>query len=160
MKLENDVQGLKQDMQQTQKTLSSNREKPTQGIFYNGQVFDAYVFVAELIKSAKKSIILIDNYIDETVLILFSKNQKVNATIYTKKISKQLKLDLEKYNLQYTPIHIKKINIAHDRFLIIDEKELYHIGASLKDLGKKIFAFSKMDVNTFNILEKLEENGK
>jgi len=132
--------------------------KPKQGIFYDGQVYDAYVFVSDLIKSAKEGIILIDNYIDDTVLTLLSKREaKVKATIYTKNITKQLELDLKKYNVQYPTIEIKKFDASHDRFLLIDEKEVYHIGASLKDLGKKWFAFSKLDLNTLNILEKLEK---
>ena len=130
---------------------------PNQGIFYEGKIFDAYLFVADLIKSAKKSIILIDNYVDESVLTLFSKNQNVEVTIYTKNISRQLILDLEKYNLQYKPIEIRKFNLSHDRFLIVDEKEIYHFGASLKDLGKKWFAFSKLNIKTFDLLKKLEE---
>jgi len=129
---------------------------PTQGIFYNGQVFDAWVFVADLIKKAKSSIILIDNYVDETVLNLLAKrNMKVSTTIYTKNISKQLQLDLEKHNSQYPEIQIVAFNQAHDRFLILDEKELYHIGASLKDLGKKWFAFSKMEGMTETLLTNL-----
>lgn len=131
--------------------------KPKQGIFYDGQVYDAYVFVSELIKSAKKSIVLIDNYIDETVLTLLSKRDaKVKATIYTKNITKQLELDLQKYNAQYPKIELKKFDSSHDRFLLIDAKEMYHIGASLKDLGKKWFAFSKFDMGALSILEKLE----
>ena len=130
--------------------------KPSQGIFYDGQTFDAYIFVSDLVKSAKVSIKLIDNYIDETVLTLFSKNQNIEVTIYTKTISKQLKLDLEKYNSQYKNIEIKKFNASHDRFLIIDEKEIYHIGASLKDLGKKWFGFSKMDSQSLSVLERLQ----
>jgi len=130
--------------------------KPTQGIFYDGQIFDAYVFIANLIKSAKKEIKLIDNYIDESVLTLFSKNRDIKVTIYTQKVSKQLKLDLEKYNSQYNPIEIKKFDNSHDRFLIIDEKKIYHIGASLKDLGKKWFAFSKMDSESLSVLGRLK----
>ena len=130
--------------------------KPTQGIFYDGQIFDAYEFIATLIKSAKKEIILIDNYIDESILTLFSKNQNIQVTIYTKSISKQLKLDLQKYNSQYKPITIKEFKNSHDRFLIIDKKEVYHIGASLKDLGKKWFAFNKMDIESLGILDKLK----
>jgi hypothetical protein len=130
--------------------------KPTQGIFFDGQIFDAYEFVSDLIKSAKKEIILIDNYIDETILTLFSKNQNIQTIIYTKIISKQLKLDLQKYNSQYKPIKIKRLELSHDRFLIIDKNEVYHIGASLKDLGKKWFAFSKMDNESLSILEKLK----
>jgi hypothetical protein len=138
------------------KALENSSLKPKQGIFYNGQIFDAYKFIAELIKGAEKSIVLIDNYVDETILTLFSKNQRVNVKIYTKNITKQLKLDLDKYNAQYKSIEIKKFNQAHDRFLIIDNKEVYHFGASLKDLGKKWFAFSKFDINAIEMLGKLE----
>lgn len=127
-----------------------------QGIFYEEQTFDAYEFITTLIKSAKISIKLIDNYIDETVLTLFSKNQNIKVTIYTKTISKQLKLDLQRYNYQYNPIDIKKFNDSHDRFLIIDNKDVYHIGASLKDLGKKWFAFSKMDIEVFEMMGRLK----
>jgi len=138
------------------KAIDGKSIKPTQGIFYDGQIFDAYLFVSDLIKSANKSIFLIDNYIDETVLTLFSKNQNIEVIIYTKKITEQLKLDIEKYNSQYSKIKIKKFDQSHDRFLIIDEKEVYHVGASLKDLGKKWFAFSKMDINSFEIIGKLK----
>ncbi len=127
-----------------------------QGIFYNGQTFDAYEFIANLIRGAKQEIKLIDNYIDETVLTLFSKNQDIKVTIYTQKITNKLKLDLKKYNSQYNPIEIKKFNSSHDRFLIIDEKEVYHIGASLKDLGKKWFGFSKMDSESFEMMGRLK----
>lgn len=136
--------------------LESNTIRPKQGIFYEGQIFDAYKFVAKLIKGAEKSIVLIDNYVDETILTLFSKNQKVNVKIYTKNITKQLRLDLDKYNAQYKLIEIKKFNQAHDRFLIIDNKEVYHFGASLKDLGKKWFAFSKFEMNAIEMLGKLD----
>jgi hypothetical protein len=119
---------------------------PNQGIFFNGQIFDAYIFVTDLIKTAKKSLVLIDNYIDETVLAMLAKrNDKVSATIYTAKITNQLKLDLQKHNQQYPKVEVKIYSKSHDRFLILDEKEVYHIGASLKDLGKKWFAFSKID---------------
>ena len=132
--------------------------KPKQGIFYDGQVYDAYIFVADLIKSAKKNIILIDNYIDESVLTLLSKReQNISVTIYTKTISKTMQLDLNKYNEQYPKIELKKFTSSHDRFMIIDEKEVYHIGASLKDLGKKWFAFSKLEMEAFEILVKLEK---
>ena len=132
--------------------------KPKQGIFYDGQVYDAYVFVADLIRSAKKNIILIDNYCDESVLTLLSKrDSSVKASIYTKNITKQLQLDLKKHNEQYPKIELKKFDSAHDRFLIIDDKEVYHIGASLKDLGKKWFAFSKFDMEALNILTRLEK---
>ena len=138
------------------KALENNSLKPKQGIFYDGQIFDAYKFTTELIKDAKKSIVLIDNYVDETILTLFSKNQKIDVTIYTKGMNKQMKLDLDKYNAQYKPIKIKRFNKAHDRFLIIDNKEIYHFGASLKDLGKKWFAFSKFDIEAIEILRKLD----
>lgn len=129
---------------------------PNQGIFYDGQLFDAHVFVAKIIKSAKKSILLFDNYIDETVLIQLSKREKgVNVVIYTKEYTKQLKLDLERFNKQYEPIEIKKFSKSHDRFLIIDETDVYHIGASLKDLGKKWFAFSKLNIDPKELLGKL-----
>lgn len=132
--------------------------KPTQGIFYDGEVYDAYLFVSDLIKSAKESIVLVDNYIDESVLTMLSKRQtNVTATIYTKNITAQLELDIKKHNAQYPKITLKKFNASHDRFLILDGKELYHIGASLKDLGKKWFAFSKFDMESFDILKRLEE---
>ena len=137
--------------------LEDKTIQPKQGIFYDGQIFDAYEFVAKLIKSAKNSIKLIDNYIDESVLTLFSKNQNVDVTIYTKKITRALRLDLDRYNAQYKPITIREFNSSHDRFLIIDDKEVYHIGASLKDLGKKWFAFSKMSSESLSILEKLQD---
>ena len=129
---------------------------PTEGIFYDGQIFDAYAFVANLIKSAKKSIILIDNYVDETVLVLLSKrSDKVSAMIYTKNISKQLGLALKKHNEQYPSIVIKEFTKSHDRFLIIDEKTIYHIGASLKDLGRKWFAFSRIKLNAKDLIDNL-----
>ena len=134
--------------------LESKEIKPLQGIFFDGQIYDAYAFVSELIKSATKTIILIDNYIDDTVLTLFSKNTNVAITMYTKTTNKQLSLDVQKYNAQYKNLTIKSFELSHDRFLIIDN-EIYHIGASLKDLGKKWFAFSKMDNKSVAILEKL-----
>ena len=137
------------------KLLNSDSSKPKQGIFFNGEIFDAYVFINSLIKSSKKSIKLIDNYIDETVLTLFIQNQNVDVSIYTT-ISKKLTLDVKKYNAQYKPITIKEFKKSHDRFLIIDDTEVYHIGASLKDLGKKWFAFSKMSIDSIKILEKLK----
>jgi hypothetical protein len=125
---------------------------PIQGIFFDGQIFDAHVFVSNLIKSAKDSIVLIDNYIDETVFLLLSKKvSKVSAKIYTKQILPQLQLDVKKYNAQYGQIEIEESNYFHDRFLIID-KMVYHIGASLKDLGKKLFAFTKMELDTTELL--------
>jgi hypothetical protein len=129
---------------------------PKTGIFFQNQIFDAYVFSSELISKAKKSIILIDNYIDETTLLQLSKrNKKVHCIIYTEKITAQLKLDLEKHNAQYNPIEIRILKNAHDRFLILDEKELYHLGASLKDLGKRWFAFSQMNGLVKEILNHL-----
>ena len=119
---------------------------PVEGVFCDGQIFDAYVFVSDLIKSAKASLILIDNYVDESVLLLLSKRKKgVSATIFTKGVSQTLQQDVDKHNLQYEPIEIKILANVHDRFLIVDDV-VYHIGASLKDLGKKLFAFSKMEL--------------
>jgi hypothetical protein len=138
------------------KALESNEIKPKKGIFFDGQVFDAYNFVSDIIRSAEKSIFLIDNYIDDNVLVMLSKRSKgIEAKIFTRQISKQLELDLAKHNSQYDAVEIVELKEAHDRFLIIDAKELYHIGASLKDLGKKWFAFSKMDSEIINILSRL-----
>lgn len=129
---------------------------PNQGIFYDGQIFDAHAFVSKIIKSAKKSILLFDNYIDETVLIQLSKREKgVRVVIYTKDGTKQFKLDLERFNKQYEPIEVVEFSKSHDRFLIVDETEIYHLGASLKDLGKKWFAFSKLNIDSKEILNKL-----
>ncbi len=137
--------------------LEDKTLKSKQGIFYNGQIFDAYLLVSDIIRSAKTSIILIDNYVDDTVLKLFTKQKKnVKVIIYTNKISKILKQDLEKYNDQYKPIAIKKLKKSHDRFLIIDKKIIYHFGASLKDLGKKWFAFSKLEIEVGDILKRLK----
>ncbi|ADV42885.1 virulence RhuM family protein [Bacteroides helcogenes] len=120
---------------------------PVEGIFYDGQLFDAYKFATDLIRTAKKSILLIDNYVDESVLLMFSKrNDGVKADIYTQAISRQLQLDLERHNSQYPPIEVHVYKRSHDRFLIIDATDVYHIGASLKDLGKKMFAFSKLEI--------------
>ncbi|MBC8236558.1 ORF6N domain-containing protein [bacterium] len=133
--------------------------RPKQGIFYDNQVYDAYLFVTGLIKRAKTSIILLDNYIDESVLTLLSKrDKKCTAKIFTKHISKQLKLDLQKHNQQYPQIELQLFKNSHDRFLILDNKEIYHFGASLKDLGKKWFAFSKFDKEALEIIGRL--NGK
>ena len=132
---------------------------PASGIFHNGQIFDAYTFAASLIRQAKKSIILVDNYVDESVLTMLSKRAKsVSATIYTGKIGKQLDLDLRKHNEQYPTIEVRTITDYHDRFLILDRQTLYHIGASLKDLGKKCFAFSRMDSLAPEILSRLLPN--
>ncbi|MDD4968129.1 MAG: RhuM family protein [Paludibacter sp.] len=130
---------------------------PRQGIFYDGQIFDAYKFTADLVKSAKKSIVLIDNYVDESVLMILSKRTKgVKATIFTANISNQLQLDLSKFNKQYEPIEIKIFTKSHDRFLIIDQETVYHIGASLKDLAKKWFAFSKIELDAIEMIRKIE----
>jgi hypothetical protein len=136
--------------------IEAKEIKPEQGIFFDGQVFDAYVFVADLIKSAKKSIVLIDNYVDESTLMLLAKRKKdCTATIYTHRQSEQLKQDLQKHNEQYPPIEIKTFKQSHDRFLIVDDGNIYHVGASLKDLGRKWFAFSKMEKSALAMLEKL-----
>jgi hypothetical protein len=130
---------------------------PNEGIFYDGQIFDAYTFVSELIKTAKTSIVLIDNYVDESVLTLLSKrNPDVDATIYTANISKQFKLDVKRHNAQYPKIEVKQFTKAHDRFLIIDNETVYHIGASLKDLGKKWVAFSKIKLDANEMMKKIE----
>lgn len=130
---------------------------PVEGVFFNGQIFDAYVFATNLIRSANKSLLLIDNYIDESVLLMLGKrNPRVSATIFTGRITSQLQLDLDKYNDQYPPINIRTYANAHDRFIIIDETEVYHIGASLKDLGKKLFAFTKMNMPVSVIINSLE----
>ena len=136
--------------------LEDKSLKSSHGIFYDGQMFDAYTFISELIRGAKSSIVLIDNYFDDTTLLLFSKNQNIDVTIYTHTISKQLKLDLDKYNSQYKAIKIKNFKDSHDRFMIIDNNIVYHIGASLKDLGKKWFAFSKIGIDANEILNKLK----
>jgi len=120
-------------------------------------MYDAYIFVSDLIRSSKHTIVLIDNYCDDSVLTLLSKRDiNIKCIIYTKNISKQLLLDLEKHNSQYQDIEIKQFNSSHDRFLIIDDNYIYHIGASLKDLGSKWFAFSKLDIESFDILTRLE----
>ena len=129
---------------------------PHEGIFYDGQIFDAYKFAADLVKSAKKSILLIDNYVDESVLLLLSKREKrVSATIYTTKISKELQLDIEKFNAQYEPVEVNVFTKSHDRFLIIDNETVYHIGASLKDLAKKWFAFSRIELDANEMIFKI-----
>lgn len=129
---------------------------PVEGIFYNGQIFDAYKFATDLVKSVRRSIVLIDNYVDETVLLMLSKRSVgVSATIYTQRITQQLQLDLDRHNSQYPPIDIRTYRDSHDRFLIVDETDVYHIGASLKDLGKKMFAFSKLDIPAVVITDLL-----
>lgn len=135
--LENDVNILKSQMSEVKSLVKNNKLETNEGIFYNGQFYDSYTFILDLIKQAKNEIILIDNYIDDTVLTLFSKISDTKITIYTNTISKQLKLDFEKYSKQYDNITLKIFQNSHDRFLILDKKEIFHIGASLKDLGKK-----------------------
>lgn len=128
---------------------------PVEGIFFEGQIFDAYVFAANLIKSAKETIILIDNYIDESTLMMLSKrNEGVKATIYTAKLHKQLQLDLQRHNAEYPPVTIRTYKQSHDRFLIIDS-EVFHLGASLKDLGKKWFAFSRLHFPPQELIERI-----
>ncbi|WP_321430550.1 ORF6N domain-containing protein [uncultured Methanolobus sp.] len=137
--------------------IESKEIQPKQGVFFDGQIFDAYNFVTDLIRTARKSIIIIDNYVDDTVLTnLTKRNDGVDVTIFTKTISKQLALDLKKFNSQYPAIEIRKFKNSHDRFMIIDDKTVYHFGASLKDLGKKWFAFSKMDFEAVEMLTRLE----
>ncbi len=150
-----------QKFEQIFNALEDKSLGPKQGIFFDGQIFDAYRFISNLIRSAKKSIILIDNYIDDSVLTLFSKRKKdVFLTIVTKTVSKRLKLDVNKFNEQYPHVAVKEFGSSHDRFLIIDDSVVYHFGASLKDLGKKWFAFSKMEIGAVEMLAKLESLGK
>lgn len=156
IRLESKQKETDKNFEKVFEALEKATPKPEKGIFFEGEVFDAYVLVSKFIKSATKSIVLIDNYVDESVLTLLSKRNKgVVATIYTQKIPAALKLDLNKHNKQYAPIEVKTLGNSHDRFLIIDEQHLYHIGASLKDLGKKWFAFSKMDTLVSEVLNKL-----
>jgi len=146
-----------QKFEQIFNAIEERSIKPKQGIFFDGQIFDAYQFVSDLIRTANESVILIDNYIDDTVLTLLAKRKKsVTVKILTKTISKQLAMDVKKYNSQYPPVEIKKFKYAHDRFIIIDNKEVFHFGASLKDLGKKWFAFSKLEKDAFRLMERLE----
>ena len=159
---------LNQRLQALERTVTEHSQKidffvrtalpPVEGVFYNGQIFDAYKFVTDLIKSARHSLVLIDNYVDETTLLMLSKRRKeVSATIYTAKISRQLQLDLDKHDDQYPPIQVRTYKDSHDRFLLIDETEVFHIGASIKDLGKKMFAFSKMNEPASFFMKLLEE---
>jgi phage regulator Rha-like protein len=136
--------------------LENKTKKPDEGVFYDGQIYDAYVFINDLLKSAKSEVVLIDNYIDDTVFTLFSKYPNLQIKIYTGSISKQLKLDYKKYGSQYKNIELQEFKKAHDRFLILDSTEIYHIGASLKDLGKKWFAFSKFEMQALEVLGRLK----
>jgi len=146
-RIEDNMQQLTEKVNEIDLQLKTNLP-PNQGIFYNGQIFDAYAFVNDLLRAAKKQVVLIDNYIDDTVLTIFSKYPKLEFKIITQKISTQLQLDIDKYKRQYKNLKIETTNKYHDRFLIIDN-QTYHIGGSLKDLGKKIFAFSKLETNVF-----------
>ncbi len=136
--------------------IESKNITPEQGIFYDGQIFSAYKFVNDLIRKAKTSIILIDNYIDDTVLTMFSKNKNITYTLYTKTISEKLRLDIKKYNQEYNNLKANTCSNSHDRFLIIDDQEVYQIGASLKDLGKKIFAFFKLNEPAENLINRIK----
>ena len=155
---------MKQHQEQTDKRIDEVFKRldakvlPTQGIFYDGQVFDAYHFVCDLIRKAKHNIVLIDNYVDDTVLTLLDKRETgVIATIYTQRISNQLQLDINRHNAQYPPIEIKQFSRAHDRFLLIDD-DVFHIGASIKDLGKKWFGFTLMrDMTASELINKIQE---
>lgn len=156
------TQDIRQNQTETKidlilEALEEKNDQPSQGIFYDGQVFDAYIFVSDLIRKAKSSIILVDNYIDDSVLTLLSKrNKNVNVIIYTSRVNSQLQLDLVKYNTQYPTVEIRKFSHSHDRFLILDKKEAYHIGASIKDLGKKWFGFTRIDSFLDEILLRLK----
>ena len=144
-----------QKIEEVFRRLDNGEAKPTQGLFFNGQIYDSYAFVCGLVKSAQKRIVLIDNYIDETVLTLLDKRAAgVTAKIYTKFFSKQLRLDIDRHNAQYAPIDVLPFQDAHDRFLCIDN-EVYHFGASIKDLGQKWFAFNKMEITTDMLLKKM-----
>ena len=156
--LENDVIALKSKVENISNSLEDKSLKLKQGIFFDGQIFDAYLFVSKLVKKAKSSIILIDNYCDETTLSILSKCEpKVKVTILTKSITKELKIDLQKHNAQYPNMNVKAFTSSHDRFLIIDEVEIYHIGASLKDLGKKWFALSLLEVESFGLMGRVKK---
>lgn len=154
---------INQRLEQLEQRVSRTEEKidffvrsslpPVEGVFFEGQIFDAYKLAVDLVRSAKESLVLIDNYVDESVLTLLTKRKAdVNAMIYTQRITPQFRLDWERHNAQYPPIEVKEIRNVHDRFLIIDQAEVYHIGASLKDLGKKLFAFSRLHIPAEEIL--------
>lgn len=154
------IYGIKTDEKFNQifKALSINSDIPKQKIFFDGQIFDAHKLVSDIIRSAKKEIILIDNFIDDTILSLFTKRKEgVKVIIYCKDITKQISTDLEKYNIQYPQVEIKILELSHDRFMIIDKKEIYHFGASIKDLGKKWFAVSRFDNQAIKLLDKLRK---
>ncbi len=157
-RIENNFENLSKEVKQISLQLKT-QELPTQGIFFDGQIFDAYAFFSSIIKKAKKEIILIDNYIDESTLTYLAKKEKhVKVYLYTKTISKQLTLDIQKANEQYSGFEIQSFSKSHDRFLIIDGSTVYHIGASLKDLGKKWFAFTQMEKDTVETILKAIKN--
>ncbi len=159
-RIEDNIQSLSEKVNQIDLQIHTNTI-PTQGVFFEGQVFDAYELFSKIIRNAKSHIILIDNYVDETTLIyLAKKNPKVQALILTHPINKELELDIQKVNQQYGNFKIKQFNKSHDRFLIIDQKEIYHLGSSLKDLGKKLFAFSLLDTSSVqDLLSRVKELG-
>lgn len=156
-RIEEEVQKIKDRINEIEFAVQTNLP-PNEGVFFDGQIFDAWQFVSQLIKGAKEDIVLIDNYLDESVLMLLSKrNSEVKATIFSNNITKQLDTDLKKHNQQYPRIELKRFSKSHDRFLVIDKKDVYHIGASLKDLGKKWFAFSKINLDANELFQKLNE---
>jgi phage regulator Rha-like protein len=144
-------------LEQIFNAISSKEIKPKQGIFFEGQIFDAYKLLVDIVKSAQSTIYIIDNYIDETILTVLTKRKpKVDVKIFTKNVTKQMQLDVIKYNKQYPQIELLQLNKAHDRFIVIDEKDVYHLGASLKDLGKKWFAFTKMNKDSISLIKQLK----
>ena len=154
-KVENEVADLKKKITEISFQIRTELP-PKQGVLFDGQVFEAHKFISDIVRSAEKSIVLIDNYVDDTVLTLFSKRKRgVVLKILTKNLSKQLILDIHKFNEQFPPAEIKEFNHSHDRFMIIDDRDLYHFGASLKDLGKKWFGFSKMDIEVTKMLARI-----
>ena len=135
-----------------------NNVEPTQGVFFDGQIFDAYRFVSDLLRQAKHSVVLIDNYVDDRVLDQLNKrNAGTTATILCKKISRSLQNDLDRHNAQYPPIRVIEFSLSHDRFLILDESQVYHLGASLKDLGNKWFAFSRLDASALKVMDRIKD---
>jgi len=144
-------------LEQIFSAIESKEIKPKQGIFFEGQIFDAYKLLTDIVKSAENSIYIIDNFIDETILTLLTKRKlKVDVKIFTKNITKQMQLDVNKYNKQYPKTELLQLDKAHDRFIVIDKKDVYHLGASLKDLGKKWFAFTKIKNDSISLIEQLE----
>lgn len=135
-----------------------NNVEPTQGVFFDGQIFDAYRFVSDLLRQATHSVVLIDNYVDDRVLDQLNKrNAGTTATILCKKISRSLQNDLDRHNAQYPPIRVIEFSLSHDRFLILDESQVYHLGASLKDLGNKWFAFSRLDASALKVMDRIKD---